>query len=71
MRFTAKRNGANLKDFRLLNYLLKYNSFFQHKIKHVFTREMPKRQEKSIMDNIIIESKNIYKLIDKRRYLLT
>lgn len=51
-------NGKRLLNFCVIYSLIVANSFFEHKDIHKYTREEPSRNEKSIIDYIIVEREN-------------
>lgn len=59
-------NGRRMIDFCLVNNLIITNTFFQHKDIHKYTREMLSRNERSIIDYIVIERQYRKTLIDTR-----
>lgn len=52
---TRNDNGNRLIDFCRLNGLIIANTFFDHKDIHKYTRKAPSRNERSIIDYILIE----------------
>ena len=61
-------NGKRLVDFCRANQLIVSNTFFQHKDAHKYTREVTSRDEKSIIDYIIIAEKDKKLIQDVRVY---
>lgn len=55
---TRSNNGKKMIEFCILNNMIITNTFYQHKEKHKYTRVAPTRQEKSIIDYILVEKKN-------------
>lgn len=52
---TRNSNGKRIIDFCLQNNLLVMNTFFKHKDIHKYTREVKSRNEKSIIDYVLID----------------
>ena len=51
-------NGRRLINFCILNELIIANTFYQHKDIHKYTREVKSRNERSIIDYILISKRN-------------
>ena len=51
-------NGRRLLEFSQLNNLIITNTFYSHKNIHKYTREVPSRNEKSIIDYILVQRDN-------------
>ncbi|XP_030763520.1 craniofacial development protein 2-like [Sitophilus oryzae] len=47
-------NGTRIIEFCIQNYLLIMNTFFRHKEIHQYTREVKSRNEKSIIDYVLV-----------------
>lgn len=54
---TRNKNGKILIEFCMVNNLIITNTFFAHKDIHKYTREVKSRDEKSIIDYVIINKK--------------
>ena len=61
---TRNNNGARIIDFCVLNNYIITNTFYQHKEIHKFTRVEVSRNEKSIIDYILVERENRRNVID-------
>lgn len=59
-------NGCRLIDFCLLNNLIITNTFYKHKDIHKYTREVKSRNEKSIIDYVIINKDRRKEVLDTR-----
>lgn len=59
-------NGLRMLDYCQLNNLIITNTFYQHKDIHKYTRAEPSRQEKSIIDYIVVQEGNKSSIIDVR-----
>ncbi|XP_063923705.1 craniofacial development protein 2-like [Zophobas morio] len=51
-------NGERLIEFAINNSFIISNSFFEHKDEHKYTREVKSRNEKSIINYVLIEKKH-------------
>ena len=51
-------NGMRIIDYCMANNLIVTNTFFKHNNIHKFTRVLPSRKEKSIIDYILVERNN-------------
>lgn len=63
---TRNNNGYRIIDFCVQNNLLVMNSFFKHKDVHKYTREVPSRGEKSIIDYVLINRNSRREIRDVR-----
>ena len=52
------KNGRRLINFYMLNELIMTNTFYQHKDLHKCTREVRNRNERSIIDRVLINKRN-------------
>ena len=55
---TRNNNGRRLLEFCQLNNLIITNTFYSHKNIHKYTKEVPSRNEKSIIDYILVQRDN-------------
>lgn len=51
-------NGRKLIEYSMMNNLIITNTFYKHKDIHKFTREVASRNERSIIDYILVEKNN-------------
>ena len=61
---TTSPNGKRLIDFCLKNNMKVANTFFPHKNVHKYTRVNEERNEKSIIDYVIVSSSLFYSTMD-------
>lgn len=59
-------NGKRMLDFCILHNLLVTNTFYEHKDIHKYTRVVESRNEKSIIDYILIEKNNRSAVMDTK-----
>lgn len=59
-------NGVRMLDFCILHNLIVSNTFFEHKNIHKYTREVKSRNEKSIIDYILVEKEFGRNVIDTK-----
>lgn len=59
-------NGERMLDFCIINRLIITNTFFEHKDIHKYTREIKSRNEKSIIDYILVEEDNRQIVLDTK-----
>src|SRR3978361_301884 len=63
---TRNNNGRRMLDFCMMHNLIVTNTFFEHKDIHKITRQMKSREERSIIDHIVVQSKNRGKIMETR-----
>ncbi|CAH0558552.1 unnamed protein product [Brassicogethes aeneus] len=63
---TRNNNGKRMLDFCIFHNLIITNTFFERKNIHKYTREVKSRDEKSIIDFILIERANRKMVLDTR-----
>ncbi|KAI4470863.1 hypothetical protein MML48_1g12197 [Holotrichia oblita] len=61
---TRNNNGIRLLDYCQLNNLIITNSFYQHKNIHKYTRVQQSRNEKSIIDYILVQKERRQEVMD-------
>lgn len=59
-------NGLRIIDFCIQNNMVIMNTFFQHKDIHKYTREVKSRNERSIIDYMLIEKRLRHEIKDVR-----
>lgn len=63
---TRNNNGWRIIDFCMQNDLVVMNSFFQHRDVHKYTREVKSRNERSIIDYVVINRSSRHEIMDVR-----